>query len=914
MKKLFLLSALLFTAVLSAGLTPVNLDMIDCNFDSDINWQRIGDKICNLAAGRYVTATEKITPFSKEYTFEAAVKPLQKVVRTTGDSGVLIASHLRGEMWRMILVDNNKKRFAKLDFICSKPGSTKSRKTIKCVEGKDYQWDYKKSYILRVGVKDGKVTGSVSCDGKVVVRYTATDKTGAAYNAGIFGGAILCEFDKTAAKWGKAVEVKYPEIKQFKPKYVPYSNISRKFKAEPTGYFYTKQDNEGRWWLIDPLGNAMYACGTDSVNWHGRHCEALGYCPYHRSVRAIFDTEIEWTLHTKKRLDSWGFNYAGTCSRLFRSHIPFADNLMIGSTFASLGDEYDICPYLGHVGTALPNPFHPRFGEYARKRYLRNVGGHSENPYFLGYYCDNELRWAGANQAHDGSGVFDTVMKKNNKHTAKIALVKFMSDRYGKDISKMNKEWNTTFKSFDDLLNVNTLKHVNKAQLEVKLDFLTHTAETYFKTLRDNLRAMDPNHLFLGCRYAGTRAHQRIWEANAKYCDVVSFNVYPTYDVVRDDMYIDGVPAKEKMDYLYNMCKRPMMVTEWAFMGLDSGLPCTRGAGQRFFTQDERSYAAGLFYKQMLGHKGMIGSSWYEFGDDPYLGVRRRHPENSNYGLLNKDDVPYEKLVNTFRKINEDIDSSRQYVHTPYQGDNAGKLYKEFEKRTPATTKMKCGNNETTFSVSGKNIRLRTTVRGWMDITVGREVIGYFRLMNNTTNVRRSWNMLRKLHSIKVNKLANGAEILVTGDDFTVNGKAQVTVRFFVPAEGKYIIGELVSIKNIGKEPLALGGFYFQMWASFNPLPPDPNVSAARYTGWNKGAWESVPGKYIGFVNTLGKFRLAFMDHPEDGYKADAAHYIVRDLAPGATFKPGEPAYVFFFAGQGAWRKAGDKLQNADLK
>ena len=75
MKKLFLLSALLFTAVLSAGLKPVNLDMIDCNFDSDINWQRIGDKICNLAAGRYVTATEKITPFSKEYTF-ASVIPL----------------------------------------------------------------------------------------------------------------------------------------------------------------------------------------------------------------------------------------------------------------------------------------------------------------------------------------------------------------------------------------------------------------------------------------------------------------------------------------------------------------------------------------------------------------------------------------------------------------------------------------------------------------------------------------------------------------------------------------------------------------------------------------------------------------------------------------------------------------------
>ncbi|MBO5900688.1 MAG: hypothetical protein J6Q80_08120, partial [Lentisphaeria bacterium] len=418
MKKTLLLAALFCAAVLSAGLKPVNLDMIDCNFDSDINWQRIGSNICNLAVGRYVTATENITPYSGDYTFEMVVKPLQKVIRTTGDSGVVIASPLRGEIWRIMLVDDNKNRCAKLDFICLKPGSTKSRRTIKCVEGKDFKWDYNKSYTLRIGVKDGNVSASVSCDGKVVARFTAQDKTGAVYNGGIFGGAILCEFSSSAASFGKAAEVKKPEIKQYKPKYIPYSNISKKFKGKPTGYFYTKQDETGRWWLIDPLGNAMYACGTDAVNWHGRHCEALGYCLYHRSVRAVFDTEHEWMDVTQKRLDSWGFNYAGTCSRLFRTRIPFADNLMIGSTFASLGDEYDICPYQGHVGTALPNPFHPRFGEYARKRYLRNVGGHSENPYFLGYYCDNELRWAGEKHAYDGSGVFDTVLKKNSKHTA----------------------------------------------------------------------------------------------------------------------------------------------------------------------------------------------------------------------------------------------------------------------------------------------------------------------------------------------------------------------------------------------------------------------------------------------------------------------------------------------------------------
>ena len=914
MKKLLSLFALLCAAALSAGLKPVNLDMIDCDFDSDINWQRIGSNICNLAAGNYVTATDKITPYSGEYTFEMAVKPLQKVVRTTGDSGVCITSHLRKRIWRIMLVDNNKKRYAKLDFVCTQPGSSESRSTIKCVEGEKFSWDYKKTYLLRIGIKDGNVSASVSCDGKVVARFTAVDKAATEYIGGIFGGAILCEFNNSAAKWGKEVAVKAPVKKQIKPKYVPYSNISKKFKGKATGYFYTKQDETGRWWFIDPAGNAMFACGTDSVNWHGRHCEALGYCPYHRTIRSMFDTEMEWLRHTKKRLDSWGFNYAGTCSRIFTSHIPFANNLMIGSTFASLGDEYDICPYTGHVGTALPNPFHPRFGEYAKKRYTRNVGGNSENPYFLGYYCDNELRWEGANKAHDGSGVFDTVLNKNSKHTAKIALVKFMADRYGNDIAKMNKEWNTTFKSFDDLLNITNLKHVNDTQLLVKQDFLTHTAETYFRVLRDSLREMDPNHLFLGCRYAGIRAHERIWKANAKYCDIVSFNTYPTYDKVRDEMFIDGEPAKDQLDRLYKMCNRPLMITEWAFMGLDSGLPCTKGAGQRFFTQDERAYAAGLFYKMMLGHKAMVGSSWYEFGDDPYLGVRRRHPENSNYGLLDKNDVPYEKLVNTFKNINSEIDKNREYVHTPYQGDPAGKLYKNFEKRTPAAKDIKATSTDTTFCVAGKNIRLRTTVRGWMDIAINGKNMGYFRTLLFTSDVRRAWTMMRKLHSVKVNTLANGAEILVTGIAESVNGKGSVDMRFFVPAKGNYIIGELVNIKNLGTKPLTLGGFYFQMWSSFTPLTPDPNVESPQYTGWNSAAWECSQADYIGYLNTLGKFRIAFMTHSEDGLKADATYVAVKSLAPGATFTPPEPAYVFFFAGNGAWRKAADKLQKADLK
>ena len=917
MKKSFIL--LLFAAgVLCAQVKPISQDMIDYTVGSDISWQTQNGKLCNSAFGKYVIATPAVMPYAKDCAIEITVKPTVKRGKMLAQSGVVLASPGRKIIWELLLSDYKKNdRRVSVVLRSNIKGVSQKKAQITCVEGRGFKWEYGKEYVMRIERTGKTVSFTVKHNGKTVSRQTAVENSNEPLTGGLFGGNILAEFSSFKAKYTDPVEVKAAPLKLVKPKYVPYSNVSRKFKAKATGFFYTKQDNDGRWWLVDPAGNGFFACGADGVNWIGRSCEALGYSEYHRTVRARFENEKEWMLHTKKRFDQWGFNYAGTCSRVFRDNIPWATNLMIGSNFAAMGDDFNICPYEGRVGTALPNPFHPRFGEFIKKRYMVYAGRHIRNPYFLGYYCDNELRWGGMAHggASDGSGLFDTVMAKHPSHTAKTALVKQLKENYKDDVKAFNKDWNTSLSSIDELLNMKQLPHTTAKQLELKLDFLRLTAETYFKSIHDNIKEIDPNHLFLGCRYAGVQTHEIIWKANAKYSDIISFNIYPNWDRNRNELY---GPASKTMnqifDRIYRMCNRPIMVTEWAFLGLDVGLPCTIGAGQRFLTQKERAQAAGFFYKTMLGHKALVGCSWYEFSDDPALGVRTRHPENCNYGLVNKFDEPYEALVNTFAEINKDIDKSRTFVNTPLPDGKTGNLYAEFNKRTQAEKQVKVKLTNSGFDVSNGQLRLVTEKNCRTTVYFRNKKMGYINYTLNTQNKARTWSASENCRDIKVTHLQNGVEIQFTGDSKSVNGSQAVTIRLFVPAKGQHFIADLVSIKNTGSSDLFVRGIYFVIKSALDNLPPDPQLGRSKQSSWDIGAWVTKDADFLAAANSLGKFNVLFFRHPKEGDKADCVREFDYTVKPQESVTPETPAYLFIYAGNGAHEARGRKLIDADIK
>jgi agarase len=161
-------------------------------------------------------------------------------------------------------------------------------------------------------------------------------------------------------------------------------------------------------------------------------------------------------------------------------------------------------------------------------------------------------------------------------------------------------------------------------------------AERYFKITTEAIKAADPNHMIIGCHFAYVPARPVV-EAAGRYVDVISVDLY-TYDPTS----VFNAYAK--------IVNKPLLVGEFAFRGKDSGLPNTRGAGPLVDTQEERARCFESYMQAALRHPNFVGYNWFKLGDEPKEG--RFDHENSNYGIVNIQDQPYDVLLKKMTEIN----------------------------------------------------------------------------------------------------------------------------------------------------------------------------------------------------------------------------------------------------------------------
>ena len=355
--------------------------------------------------------------------------------------------------------------------------------------------------------------------------------------------------------------------------------------SEKTRYFSTTRDDAGKWWFVDPAGNRMFLSGVGVVNYRGHYSAALGYAPYYRTVQAKYPTLEDWATNTLRRVGDWGFNFLSSPSEnLLRRGFPHANvvNHGMGQNFACYGDEFDILPCDGGPCSGFPNVFHPLWPAYCRFAAQSFCRTEREDPWILGWYTDNELSWWGDKRQFKtppASGLFDAAARKAPGHPAREALEAFLADH-------------------------GSVGAASAAPAELKREFVRLCARKYFEATTAAIREADPNHLILGCRFAGLpSADPVVWEECGRFCDAVSVNIYPMADLDRG-VAVDwpGPKARLMSDLIgerARMAGKPVIVTEWCFSALDSGLPCTHGAGQRFFTQKERAEATSIFARTM---------------------------------------------------------------------------------------------------------------------------------------------------------------------------------------------------------------------------------------------------------------------------------------------------------------------------
>jgi len=427
---------------------------------------------------------------------------------------------------------------------------------------------------------------------------------------------------------------------------------------QTTGFFRTEKVN-GKWWLIDPDGHLFFSHGIDCVrsmdytpieereNWFeafpGREAEFAGLTAEQSVLKGHYAGKsvscfsflganlrrkygADWAEAYPKlvhqRLRNWGLNTIANWSDehtyLLRL-TPYTDSLGSGRAKMIEGSE-------GYWGK-FPDVFDPSFAESLRKSMESKRGKSAGDPWCLGFFSDNEMSWG------DDVSLALGALKSKASQAAKQALVGDLKAKY-KGIGALNAAWGASFDSWDALLESRADPDTVKAHDDLAA-FYTRCAEQYFRIVRDTIKGVAPKQLYLGCRFAWVNG--RAAAAAAKYCDVVSYNLYQRS--VADFQFNGGADV-------------PLIIGEFHFGALDRGMFHTGlvpVASQKARAQAYKDYVLGA-----LHHPQFVGCHWFQYADEPVTG-RAYDEENYQIGFIDVADTPYAETIQASREIGDSL-------------------------------------------------------------------------------------------------------------------------------------------------------------------------------------------------------------------------------------------------------------------
>jgi hypothetical protein len=441
--------------------------------------------------------------------------------------------------------------------------------------------------------------------------------------------------------------------------------------AEGTGWFTTGLHG-GRAWLVDPDGNAFFSLGIQAVAFGSLTGEGLGYHPGHLAQYAkylgVLESLAEIPAWVKgQQVDTMlehGFNTVGGWSSGSQAtgKLPYTRNLGFMS-----GCGGDAIPAVSAGG--IRDVFHPDFAAgclaYAQGAVS---GGEAADPWFIGYYSDNELRWHGGDLfLPDPLGsLMDDFVDEAAQTPGTQAFAALMEARYGGDVAAFNESYGLEIAGWGDLLEITALPFEPDvpAHYADRDAFVEQVADLYYGGVAAALEATVPDHLNLCDRIAEV-APLPVFRMAGKHCDVVTVNDY----YIESDPMIDfmlGMPPVERWETQSAAAFegaggiKPIIITEYGIRGADSGHPNSYGAGKTVPTQQDRAafyeWSSRWFIERAHEGTGYItGWHWFMYTDEPPTG-RTFDPEDCNYGVVTLRNERYVFLLQAMAAVNRLVD------------------------------------------------------------------------------------------------------------------------------------------------------------------------------------------------------------------------------------------------------------------
>jgi hypothetical protein len=424
-------------------------------------------------------------------------------------------------------------------------------------------------------------------------------------------------------------------------------------QLKASGFFRPEKSN-GKWWLVDPEGRLFYSHGVTCVqmtdvtpvderetwwqdfpgsrpefkpfltrghalkgHYAGRspQCFAFASANLQRKLGPDWKQASAETAH--RRLRSWGLNtianWSDSAVYLMR-RTPYTDTVSSGGARMIEGSE-------GYWGK-FPDVFDPGFREGLGRSLAGKKNTSANDPWCIGYFSDNEMSWG------DDTSLAVGALKSPPDQAAKKAFLADLKAKYG-EIARLNTVWGASHVSWEALLQSREAPNKKNAREDL-VAFYTRTAETYFRHVRDAIKAAAPNQLYLGCRFAWV--NDCAARAAAGYCDVVSYNLY----------------QRSVADFKYPGGDKPLIIGEFHFGALDRGVLHTGlvpVANQAARAQAYKEYVQGA-----LRHPQFVGTHWFQWKDEPTTG-RAYDEENYQIGLLDIADTPYRETIEALREV-----------------------------------------------------------------------------------------------------------------------------------------------------------------------------------------------------------------------------------------------------------------------
>lgn len=473
------------------------------------------------------------------------------------------------------------------------------------------------------------------------------------------------EEDQELAKWEKEA-----------PSFDRFGGILGGPKFKATGYFRTEKSKD-RWWLVTPEGHGFFSTGVDAVMVadgrtyiQGREelfrdlpaqdgplaahygtsdsrnlavpqkGRSINFGRYFNFYTANLERKYgpdyltQWRANAIRRLKGWGFNTLGAWTEqsvVAEKQLPYTTKLTITGDFSRISSGND------HWGK-MADPFDPRFSSAVDSIIRTQTASLKDDPNLIGYFVDNELSWGGVGNPSDPRkhyGLALSALAGGMDIPAKAFFVDLLRAKY-RTPDRLAEAWGVGFKSWDELSapGFSLPMLPSEALIGDLKEFTKRYADKYFQTIAEALKRNDPNHLYLGCRFAAQT--EEAVAAAAQWCDVVSFNIYHT-----------KINSAEKGEF--RKLGKPVIIGEFHFGSRDRG-PFWGGmvdVGE----ENKRGPAYEEYVMDAVADGDIVGCHWFQYVDQPITG-RLGDGENGHVGLVSAADIPYRPFIETVRTTN----------------------------------------------------------------------------------------------------------------------------------------------------------------------------------------------------------------------------------------------------------------------